>query len=427
VTKVLFISFVHPFPADDGKKAVLQGLVRYFLAHPHIRVEYVILGEADIRQTAESRLTFHPLSRAPGRAQLLLAFARSFLGRRAPLQQTLLYNDPLQRAIRQRMVASKPDIVIYDTIRVSQFIANPRALLPEARHVLYMDDLFSVRYGAMLEAMDRYPRARVRPLGNFAKHLPKVCQPIVNTRRLCRYFLKREMQLVKDVERAEVARFDVSLLVNGAEVKLLRERSAQDSIAALPISLPRHNQPLRPRNYEGRPDFIFMGALNVAHNQCSIEYFITNIFEDCLKSMPNMKLRVIGQAPSERLRSLFARYPRNIESIAWVSDLGQLFAQASAMLVPLLFGSGVKVKTLEALSYALPVISTRFGAEGIVSDPTQASGIIIENDLMRFPQHMRSLLDLQNNDRISRQAHQYYLANYGAEAIAQEYRSLFGL
>jgi glycosyltransferase involved in cell wall biosynthesis len=165
----------------------------------------------------------------------------------------------------------------------------------------------------------------------------------------------------------------------------------------------------------------------VAHNQCSIEYFITNVFEDCLKGMPDINLRVIGQAPSERLRSLFARYPSSIEWIAWVGDLGQVFAQSAAMIVPLLFGSGVKVKTLEALYYALPVISTPFGAEGIVSNPVQASGIIIENDLHRFPQHMRSLLDLQNNDRLSRQAHEYYAANYGAEALAREYKTLFGL
>jgi hypothetical protein len=235
------------------------------------------------------------------------------------------------------------------------------------------------------------------------------------------------MHLVQDVERTEVARFDLSLLANPNEVKLLQKRSSRESIAALPITLRPHEATLPARNSQGRPEFVFLGALNVAHNQCSIEYFIANMFEDCLKIMPGIKLRVIGQAPSERLRGLFAKYASNIEWIGWVAELGKIFVQSSAMIVPLLFGSGVKVKTLESLCYGLPVISTQFGAEGIVSNPTQASGIILENDLRRFPEHMRSLLDRQCNDRLSREAQEYFAANYGEEAIAQKYRSLFGV
>jgi glycosyltransferase involved in cell wall biosynthesis len=165
----------------------------------------------------------------------------------------------------------------------------------------------------------------------------------------------------------------------------------------------------------------------VAHNQCSIEYFIANVFEDCLRIMPDIKLRVIGHSPSERLRSLFARYTSHIKWIDWVEELEEIFGRSAAMLVPLLFGSGVKVKTLESLSHGLPVISTQFGAEGIVSNPTEDSGILVENDLRRFPQHMRSLLDRQSNDRLSREAHEYYAAHHGAETIAEQYKTLFGV
>jgi len=423
-TKVLVVSFVQPFPADDGKKVVLQGLVRYFLDSSGMEVHYLVLDGVGPRQPPDSRLTFHSLSHRTRRLRLLAALVRSIVQRR-PLQQTLLYSDALRRAIRQRMSAIDPDIVVYDTIRVSQFVENLRALLPGARHILYLDDLFSIRYGTMLRAMDRYPQARIKPLGNFAKYLPTFCQPLLNLRTLCRYLLKREMQLVEKVEVTEVARFDINLLVNCDEVKVLRERTAQDRIATLPISFPHRDQPLPTRNYEGKPEFIFIGALNVAHNQCSLEYFISNIFGDCVECIPALKLRVVGQTPSEDLRRLFARYSESIEWNAWVPDLGRLFATSSAMLVPLLFGSGVKVKTLEALSYALPVISTQFGAEGILSGSSEASGIIVEDNLRRFPQHMRALLDPQKNSDLSKQARQYYAAHYTTEACVQQYRALF--
>ena len=426
VTKVLLISFVQPFPADDGKKAVLQGMVRYFLARPNTRVDYMILRETGPGEPQAPQLTFHPVRNGTRRTQPLTAVIRSIV-RQRPLQQTMLYSDSLRRAICQQMVSINPDIVIYDTFRVSQFIEDPHALLPNAKHILYLDDLFSVRYQAMLQAMDEYPALRVEPLGNFARHLPAVWRPMLNARRLCRFLLRREMQLVKTVEAGAVAKFDVSLLANRAEVKLLRERSGQDKIAVLPIVLPPHQTPVLVRNYQGSPEFIFIGSLNVAHNQCSLEHFITDVFDACMKSIPGIKLRIIGHAPSTELHSLFARYPESIEWTAWIADLGGVFARCAAMIVPLLFGSGVKVKTLEALRHALPVVSTRFGAEGIVSNPTDASGIIIEDDVQRFPQHMQSLLDPRENHRLSNDARDYYAAHFGAEASAQQYEALFGV
>ena len=50
------------------------------------------------------------------------------LSRQQPLQQTTLYSDSLSRAIRRQMAVLEPDLVIYDTFRVSQFIDDPRTL-----------------------------------------------------------------------------------------------------------------------------------------------------------------------------------------------------------------------------------------------------------------------------------------------------------
>jgi glycosyltransferase involved in cell wall biosynthesis len=105
----------------------------------------------------------------------------------------------------------------------------------------------------------------------------------------------------------------------------------------------------------------------------------------------------------------------------------EVFARCSAMIVPLLFGSGVKVKTLEALACGLPVISTHFGAEGIISGPAEPAGIIVENDPRRFPRHMRALLDPQTNAGLRRQAREFFSAKFSADAGARRYDALFGL
>jgi glycosyltransferase involved in cell wall biosynthesis len=425
-TRVLFLSFVPPFPLDNGKKVVLHGLARYLSSRPGTRVDYVVLGAAEVAAPPETALTFRAVGIEQRWSQPFKAILQS-IARRQPLQQTMLYSRRLREDIRRQITDLEPDIVVYDTIRVSQFLDHPHALLPRAKHILYLEDLFSVRYAAMLRAMDDHPDVRVNPLGNFARHVPKSSELLVNARPLCRYLLEREMRLVQQVEAQEVAKFDVSLLVNEAEAELLRQRSGHDRITAVPIALPPRDRPLPPRDYRGRPDFVFMGALNVAHNQSSLEYFIAHVFDECVKGIPDLKLIVIGQRPSQRLRDLLARYPNNIERIEWLADLGEIFRRSAAMIVPLLFGSGVKVKTLEALRFGLPVIGTKFSAEGIVSDPRQPSGIIIEDDVHRFPLHMRALLRPDLNNRLSAQASEYFSANHGEAISAKRYEALFDL
>ena len=61
-----------------------------------------------------------------------------------------------------------PDIEVYDTLRLGQHApASPRG----RRRVLYLDDLFSVRYDRML-AVDERGDVDINPLGEFAANVP---------------------------------------------------------------------------------------------------------------------------------------------------------------------------------------------------------------------------------------------------------------
>lgn len=93
------------------------------------------------------------------------------------------------------------------------------------------------------------------------------------------------------------------------------------------------------------------------------------------------------------------------------------------MIVPLIFGSGVKIKTLEALSKGLPVISTDFGVEGILI----RNGIecIVENNLNLWPQIMSDLTNVNRNTEMSRRAYNFFHVNYSKEAIYKQYREFF--
>ena len=64
-------------------------------------------------------------------------------------------------------------------------------------------------------------------------------------------------------------------------------------------------------------------------------------------------------------------------------------------IVPLLEGSGTRLKILEAMSFGLPVISTSIGAEGI--DYIENKHIIIANDGALF---QKAIIDTVNKPSI---------------------------
>jgi len=58
--------------------------------------------------------------------------------------------------------------------------------------------------------------------------------------------------------------------------------------------------------------------------------------------------------------------------LGYVGDLGGLFARTDLLLVPLRFGGGVRIRILEALAAAAPVVATPIAAAGLgVADGAQ--------------------------------------------------------
>ena len=109
---------------------------------------------------------------------------------------------------------------------------------------------------------------------------------------------------------------------------------------------------------------LFVG--NFAHrpNPDGMHWFVQSCLPLILQQCPGAKLVVAG---SFTQADIFALQSENIEVMGRVSDekLTALYQQARVVVVPLRFGAGVKGKVIEALAHGVPVVTTRFGVEGI--------------------------------------------------------------
>jgi glycosyltransferase involved in cell wall biosynthesis len=113
---------------------------------------------------------------------------------------------------------------------------------------------------------------------------------------------------------------------------------------------------------------LFLGALDGAPNLDAVELLLKRVFPQVRVLVPEARLWIVGRKPSPRLAARIARTP-GAELHADVADVRPYLAQATVMAVPLRLGGGARLKVIEALACALPVVSTRIGAEGLSLTP----------------------------------------------------------
>lgn len=424
--KCLLICSVYPYPVDTGKKVVLSGFLEYFKrGYSKENLHCIVVSANEISKNIlnhDGFCTWHVVYKPNIFEQLYNLTWFVLIRRKKTIQEAMLYSKKTDKQMKAIIGEVQPGVIIIDTIRASQYFEKDNE--SDCKRILYMDDLFSVRYEKMLNIMSKYPDIDFDALGNFAKFVPLVLRFLVKINYLQKLVLAFEKKIIAKRESECVKWFDCNLLINKQETRLLKQRTASLKIMSIrPLLINTEAKINRQRDYHGEPTFIFLGALNVPQNDVAIVYFIDTQMELILKKIPDVKIRVIGRGASQQLLALVNRYKRNISLEGYVQDLTEVFQHSCAMVIPLLFGSGVKLKTLEAFAKGLPVIATDFGVEGI--DITSGIHCIVENNLKEYPDKMASLINTEANQQISQNAYEFYLANYSENVVINQYHQIF--
>jgi glycosyltransferase involved in cell wall biosynthesis len=118
-----------------------------------------------------------------------------------------------------------------------------------------------------------------------------------------------------------------------------------------------------PTKSEGR-EILFCGSLTYGPNSQGLIWFLKNIWPEIRRRVPKVLLTIVGRDGSaEQFQEHLV--DSSISFVGEVLDLEPYYRRASLSVCPLLMGSGTRLKILEAMSFGVPVVSTRIGAEGI--------------------------------------------------------------
>ncbi len=108
---------------------------------------------------------------------------------------------------------------------------------------------------------------------------------------------------------------------------------------------------------------VFSGNMEYHPNITAVRYFRRRVWPALRERWPRLRWRLVGRNPSA-VASYTSGDPR-IEVVGPVADAVAELARSRVAVVPLLSGSGTRLKILEAWAAGLPVVSTSLGAEGL--------------------------------------------------------------
>ena len=133
---------------------------------------------------------------------------------------------------------------------------------------------------------------------------------------------------------------------------------------------------------------LFLGSFRHLPNQAALTWFLGQVLPRVLERRPEARLVVVGaEAPP---RHGLPPSPA-IDLRGFVDDIREPLSRYAVFVCPILSGSGVRVKLLEAFAAGIPVVSTRVGAEGLARQDGDLCALA--DDPAEFAQKILALFD----------------------------------
>lgn len=163
----------------------------------------------------------------------------------------------------------------------------------------------------------------------------------------------------RQLEREWLPRFSCVLATSPADAEAACAIAPGARISVYPNAVPL--VPLRERPRENV--IVFSGNMEYHPNRSAVRHFRREVWPILRAQWPELIWRLVGRN-AEAVHAFTAGDPR-IELRGAVEDAVEELARAQVAVVPLLAGSGTRLKILEAWAAGTPVVSTSVGAEGL--------------------------------------------------------------
>jgi len=245
-----------------------------------------------------------------------------------------------------------------------------------------------------LSDVDAVHLSTVRMAGNLPPDLPhKIIVDFIdalslnfkrrydNARTPLKYLYGMEYGRLSRFENLMVEKSDLSMAVGPVDADALGKK-----VEILPNSVDLENFNVPPED-QPRENIIFTGNLSYTPNIEAVETMAQRVMPVVNEKFPDIVLRLVGITPHARVKALESK---NVKVVGFVDSLADEIGKSSIAAAPMVSGSGLQNKILEAMACATPVVSSSIGNAGIKA--VHAENILIGDTPEEFAAQIIELL-----------------------------------
>lgn len=222
----------------------------------------------------------------------------------------------------------------------------------------------------------------------------------------------------KQQEIARLNEFDGVVTLTETDKKVLMDAGVIRPVFVSPAAV--NTRELTYTGWNG--NIVFIGGFNHRPNHEGMDWFLSEVVP-CIDwhSYPMVKLQIIGLDWPISYEHDYHGLKVNL--LGYVEDLSE-HAANSIMIVPILTGSGMRMKILDAAAMSVPFVSTTVGVEGL--DFHDGESCLISDRAEGFAQALvRQMSDHMLRERIALNAHLLYQKKYSLRALVEKRKAIY--
>lgn len=394
--KILYITQLLPYPADAGGKIKTFSTLSALTKTHDVSIVCFVENDGRLRHVRPFKEIL--------RLNFIRAFVNGLVVEKTLKQQLVLmlkslltikpypvykyWRSDVNEFIKTYIATSRPDCVWVDHLSMAQYLpASFKGLT-----ILENHNVESVLYRRHAEAEQK---------------------------RIWKFFFYLESFKYRWYQKLVMPRFQRVCAISGHDrLSLIKEGV---KLKKPPVVLP----PAIPQKYfnitakDDGKTILFTGLLTWYPNKRGVIWFIQEVFPHIVKVIPDVKLLIVG----DKSKRFPLKNTKAITFMGYVKDVLPYFSKGTVFIAPIMFGSGVRIKILEAMAACIPVVSTTIGAEGL--RVTNGKNILLADDPLVFAHRVIALMKTPSlKKRLTKYALLLVQKHFSAHSIEDKIRLL---
>ncbi|MBN1979710.1 MAG: glycosyltransferase [Anaerolineae bacterium] len=391
---VLLLTQILPYPPDAGPKIHMLNKIRYLARRHRITlVSFIRPGEevyvAELAKVCEA---VHTIPMRRSRLRDAWHLARSLLSGE-PFLMARDYSPGMRKLVRSLVQTGDFDLLHVDQLNMAQF-AQGLTGLPRI-----LDE-----HNAVWQIP--YRLYSTQPVG------------------LRKAVFGLEWHKLQRYERGTCQDYDRVLVLSEQDRDaLLPPGDEEGRFRIIPIAVDTREIEQIPCQ-GGTHTLISIGTMFYPPNAEGVLWFATQVYPLVKARIPGVTFTVVGHRPPPEVIRLSADDP-SIRVTGSVPSVEPYVAESMLMVVPLLSGSGMRWKILQAFAWGIPVVSTRLGCEGF--DVVDGEHLLVADSPESFAGAIiRALSDPQLATRLAHNARVFAERRHDVEVVYAALEEVYG-